>query len=200
MKKFIIISVLFGLVFSIQANALAVIDQEALEKKFEEFDHVFTDLEAEAAELEVTDSISVEYNISSVKMLPSSNAYFLKTWWEKIKLFFTFDKQEKVNKLMDSSDKRLAEAEKMLNEGEDAEMVFETINNYQTNTGEALELYEKFDETTSAFGEVLGDLTERLVGQQEFIEDLKEKFPEDYQDKIDKGNETINEFIEDNIE
>lgn len=47
-------------------------------------------------------------------LLPSSPIYFLKTWKESLELFFTLDKEKKVETLAIQAERRLAEAKSLL--------------------------------------------------------------------------------------
>ena len=198
MKKYITLTILMGLLISTQAGAMAVIDKEVVEEKFQDFEEIIFDQDAEATEVELAETVRVEFNLPSVSLLPDSKLYFLKTWWEKIKQFFTWDEEKEIDFFLDRSDKRLAEAEALLDKGADADEVFGTINQYQVYAGSAIDLFNKFDQTTGAFGTVLNKMMERMIGQQQFIEDLKEKLPEDYDSKIDQAGTKIQEFIDNN--
>jgi len=49
--------------------------------------------------------------------MPDSPFYFLKIWWEKIVLFFTFDVTAKAERYKTFAEKRAAEAQEMMKEG-----------------------------------------------------------------------------------
>jgi len=49
--------------------------------------------------------------------MPDSHFYFLKIWWEKIVLFFTFDVTAKAGRYQTYAQKRAYEAQEMLKEG-----------------------------------------------------------------------------------
>lgn len=197
-KKIISVLALAGFLFCFQANAVAIIDQKKVEEKFQDFKESLIDNDAQAAEVEIADSLKVEFNLPKVSLLPDSRFYFLKTWYEKIKLFFTFSKDKKINSILDASDERLAEANQLLEKGAEAGQVFQVINDYQVSAGSAIDLFNKYNQTTAAFGIVLEDMTERLIGQQEFIDKLKEKLPEDYASKVEQFSHKIQEFIQNN--
>lgn len=50
---------------------------------------------------------------------PDSKVYFLKIWYEKIILFFTFDAVKKAEKYKEFAEKRILEAKEMILQGKD---------------------------------------------------------------------------------
>lgn len=51
------------------------------------------------------------------KISPDSKLYFLKIWWEKLVIFFTFDAEKRAERYQAFAEKRVAEAKEMLSKG-----------------------------------------------------------------------------------
>lgn len=75
------------------------------------------------------------------KIMPDSPFYFLKIWYEKIVLFFTFDAVKKVEKYKTFAEKRAYEAKEMIIKGKNelAEKQKELYNLYLNKAKQKLE-------------------------------------------------------------
>ena len=75
------------------------------------------------------------------KVMPDSKLYFLKIWYEKLVIFFTFDLVKKAEKYKVFAEKRAYEAKEMLIKGKDelAEKQKELYNFYLNKAKEKLE-------------------------------------------------------------
>lgn len=75
------------------------------------------------------------------RVMPDSPFYFLKTWYEKIVIFFTFDAIKKAEKYKIFAEKRAYEAKEMIIKGKDelAEKQKELYNFYLNKAKEKLE-------------------------------------------------------------
>ena len=56
-------------------------------------------------------------SLANAGLLPDSPFYFLKTWKEKIQIFFTFGAENKARQFMHLAEVRLAEYQKMMENG-----------------------------------------------------------------------------------
>jgi hypothetical protein len=74
-------------------------------------------------------------------VMPDSTFYFLKIWYEKVVIFFTFDLAKRAERYTTFAEKRAYEAEKMVKEGKVdlAVKLEETYKSYLNKAREALE-------------------------------------------------------------
>ena len=75
------------------------------------------------------------------EIMPDSPFYFLKLFWEKVVLFFTFGAAKKAEKYTTFAEKRVYEAKEMLEQGKDelAEKAKETYRKYLNKALDKLE-------------------------------------------------------------
>lgn len=76
------------------------------------------------------------------EIMPDSPFYFLKLFWEKVVLFFTFGAERKAEKYITFAEKRAYEAKQMLEEGKEelAEKLRETYKYYLNKALDKLEM------------------------------------------------------------
>lgn len=73
---------------------------------------------------------------------PDSKLYFLKIWWEKIVLFFTFDAAKRAEKYQLYAEEKAKQAEKMVVDGKPA--IAEKLKNiYETYLNKAKDILNK---------------------------------------------------------
>lgn len=195
--KYVLLLALFGILIGFQAQAIAIIDQSEVDKKFQDFENVLIDNDVDAAELELGEDILVEYELPSVSLLPTSKVYFLKIWYEKIRLLFTLSEQKKADYMISISEKRLAEADKMYEMGKQTDEIFTAVNSYQVSLGETMDLFSQYNLYTTSTGIFLEQTMERFIGQEQIVKDFKNKMPE-YQSDFDKIQNDIQGFIDNN--
>lgn len=108
------------------------------------------------------------------KVMPDSPFYFLKIWYEKIVLFFTFDVVRKAERYKTFAGKRAYEAKEMLKQGKE-------------------ELAEKSREI---YKEYLNKARERLEkAAQKAMRQGKEKLQQELEQKVDEVKNKIKEAI-----
>ena len=81
-------------------------------------------------------------NLPEPKISPDSKLYFLKVWWEKIVLAFTFNPQKKAAEYQAFAEKRAAEAKEMIAKGKPA-IADKLKAVYQTYLNKAKDLLNK---------------------------------------------------------
>ena len=82
-------------------------------------------------------ALAQEVELPSPGLTPDSPFYFLKSWEEKIQLFFTFGAENKAKQYLHLSEVRLAEYKKMIEKGK-TEIAEKTLDKYQKQLDRAL--------------------------------------------------------------
>jgi hypothetical protein len=104
---------------------------------------------------------------------PDSKLYFLKIWWEKIVLFFTFDAEKRAEKYQAYAEEKAIEIEKMVADGKPA--VAEKLKG----------IYEKYlNKAKDALNEAIQKAIDK--GKENLKQEL-EKMVEDLMNKIKEG-------------
>lgn len=188
-KLIVAIIIIFGSLLCFQLAA-------GVEGKSSDFRNFTFCREAVAAEVNLGEEAKITFSLPEVEILPTSKVYFLKIWWEKVKTFFKFSKEKKVDSLLSRADNRLSEADKLITDGKYEEAVA-AINESQVQAGKALDIFGKFDKDTAAFGVVLSRITERLLGEQNFLEGAILRLPDKYKSGVESFDK-LQQFIEQN--
>jgi len=103
---------------------------------------------------------------------PDSKLYFLKIWWEKIVLFFTFDAAKRAEKYRLYAEEKAKQAEKMVVDGKPA--IAEKLKNiYETYLNKAKDILNKAIQKAVEKGKE--EMKQRL---EKMIEDLMNKIKE----------------------
>ncbi len=116
-------------------------------------------------------------------LTPDSPFYFLKQLVEKIQYMFTFGAENKVELLNRFGEKRLAEAQKMIEKGK-TDLVEGCLNRYQEHLKKAQGLAENLDNE-----EVCKKVTEATSKHMETLNGLLEKAPERARGSIEQAVE-----------
>jgi len=103
-------------------------------------------------------------------IMPDSHFYFLKIWYEKIVIFFTFDLTKKAERYKTFAEKRAYEAQEMMKEGKFdlAEKAKETYILYLNKAKDALEaaiqkaIDKKKDELKQQLDKKVEDITNQI--------------------------------------
>jgi len=111
-------------------------------------------------------------NLPGPVIMPDSPVYFIKIWYEKIIIFFTFGDANKAERFSELAERRLYEAEKMAEQGK------------EQLTQKLLEEYEKFLEKALNKANELKEEAERKT---------KEKIKQKTQEKLNNTWEQISE-------
>ncbi len=110
-------------------------------------------------------------------MLPDSPFYFLKSWGEGIRTFFTFGDINKAERFFELSERRLAESNALIEKGK-PEVVEKTLERYQKQLTQALERAERAKERGENIDDVLARVAEQTLKHQEVLVDVYERVPE----------------------
>jgi len=103
-------------------------------------------------------------------LTPDSPFYFLKQWVEEIQLMFTFKAENKIELLNRFAEKRIAEAQKMIEKGK-TDLAEKCLNRYEKHLNKTQgiieklgneEVYMKVAEATSKHGRILNELLEKV--------------------------------------
>jgi hypothetical protein len=121
-------------------------------------------------------------------MLPTSNFYFLKTITENIGLFFTFNEEAKAERLLELSERRLAEIEALTELGE-VEKADKIMSRYEKHIERAFERAEKMREKGVENEELLMKISNATFKHQNVLVDVYERVPEQAKPAIEKAME-----------
>lgn len=119
-------------------------------------------------------------------VLPDSPFYFLKTWSEGIGTFFTFGDIAKVERFLNLSEKRLAEAETLVEKGK-PEIAERAIARYQEHFNLALAKAEEARTKGLDIDEVLVKVAEATLKHQAVLADVYERVPEQAKSAIERA-------------
>ena len=109
------------------------------------------------------------------KIMPDSKLYFLKLWYEKIVLFFTFDAIKKAEKYKIFAEKRLYEIKQMIEQGK------------RDLTEKPKEIYKSY---LNKAKEKLEKAIQEAIDQKK--EELKQELEKRIDDIVNKIKEAIN--------
>jgi hypothetical protein len=104
------------------------------------------------------------------KINPDSKLYFLKVWWEKIVLLFTFDAKARAERYEAFAEKRLTEAKEMVSKGK-PEIAEKLKNVYQKYLDKAKNVINK-------------EIQKAIEKGKEGLKQQLEKMAEDLMNKI----------------
>ena len=101
--------------------------------------------------------------------MPDSTFYFLKIWYEKVVIFFTFDLVKRAERYTTFAEKRAYEAEEMVKEGKVdlAAKLEETYKSYLNKAREALEkaIQKAIDKKKEALKQELDKKVENVMNK-----------------------------------
>ncbi|KKW46437.1 MAG: hypothetical protein UY96_C0004G0014 [Parcubacteria group bacterium GW2011_GWB1_56_8] len=83
---------------------------------------------------------------SEIGMLPGSPFYFLKLWYERVRLFFTFGDENKAQAYFHLAEVRFAEYQRLVAQGKD-KLAQETIGRYENDLKNAQDILARLAET-----------------------------------------------------
>ncbi len=118
--------------------------------------------------------------------LPDSSLYFLKTWKEKIQLFFTFNAEKKAQQYLRLAELRFSEYQKMLEKGKN-QVAEKTLNKYQNQLDRALQKAEELKDK----GKDIKNLSEKLQhstqNRLQFLQENLNKVPDQARQGIQRA-------------
>lgn len=119
-------------------------------------------------------------------LLPDSPFYFLKNWTEGIGTFLTFGEIAKTERFIKLSEKRLAEANALIEKGK-PEIAERAIGRYQEHLNLALTKAEEAKTKGLDTDEVLVKVAEATLKHQAVLADVYEKVPEQAKSAIERA-------------
>ena len=119
-------------------------------------------------------------------LLPDSPFYFLKSWTEGIGTLFTFGDVAKTERFINLSEKRLAEAQALVEKGK-PEIAERAIIRYQEHLNLALAKAEKAKTKGLDTDEVLAKVAEATLKHQVVLADVYERVPEQAKSAIEQA-------------
>lgn len=145
-------------------------------------------LPVEEESISLFDIYQVEEELADPGLLPNHPLYFLKTLSENIGTFFTFGQINRVNRQMFLAERRLAEAELLLAQGE-TERAEKMMNRYQKRFARALVLLERAKEDGQNTDEAMVKIAEKTLRHQMVLSRVYNQVPEQAKDAIRQAME-----------
>lgn len=122
-------------------------------------------------------------------ILPTSPFYFLKTWSERVTLFFTFAEGQKAERLSKFAERRLSEAEAIADEN--PALAGAAAGRYAATIAEAAKALPVSGEDKEA----LVSFKERSLRHQEVLAELEGSVPEEARDAIINAEENSSKHV-----
>ena len=119
-------------------------------------------------------------------MLPNSPFYFLKTWTENVGTFFTFNEEAKAERMLHLSERRLAEAKALSEQGE-TELAEKTIGRYEEQLNSALEKARSARGEGKEMEDLFIRVSEATYKHQDVLMDVYDKVPEQAKENIQRA-------------
>ncbi|MDO8886645.1 DUF5667 domain-containing protein [Candidatus Oleimmundimicrobium sp.] len=116
-------------------------------------------------------------------LTPDSSFYFLKVWVEEFQLMFTFRAENKVELLNKFAEKRIAEAQKMIEKGK-IDLAEKCLSRYEKHLNKTQSIIEKLGNE-----EVYMKVAEATSKHERVLNELLEKVPERARDSIEQAIE-----------
>jgi len=121
-------------------------------------------------------------------LLPDSSLYFLKTWWENLQMFFTFNSVAKANLELKLANKRLVEAEKLIEKGK-IDLAQRLLEKFQARIEKAIQRTEELKNQGQDVSELVAKLAANSARQQEVLAKVYNQVPTQAQEAILKAME-----------
>ena len=129
-------------------------------------------------------------NLPDPGILPDSPLYVLKTWGENIRTFFIFGVEAKANRLIYLAEKRLAEAQALIEEGKaGAEEQERAVLRYKDQLDRAVAYVQEAKEKGIDIEDILTLVSEKTLAHQEVLLGV-------YQEAPDKAKEALQEAVQ----
>lgn len=131
---------------------------------------------------------SISYATETVELpdagiLPDSKLFTLELWWEGVQRFFTFDSVKKAELESKLAMKRIAEAEKLIEQGK-TELAEKHLLQFENRLAAAYEKTEKANEKGKDVDALIEKLEANQLRQQEVLATVYDKVPESAQEGI----------------
>lgn len=125
---------------------------------------------------------------------PDSPFYFLKTWKEKIQLFFTFGKENKAKQFLHLSEVRLAEYQKMLDKGKN-EIAQKTLEKYEKQLSQAVQKVKELKQKGKNVEDISQKVQDSLGENIEVLQRNLQKVPEAGKEGIERALENAKNLL-----
>ena len=121
-------------------------------------------------------------------MLPDSPFYFLKSFFEELGIFLTFNQNNKTERLLMLAETRLAEANVLAEKGK-SELAERAIHRHQERINQALDRTEQAKARGMNVDDILTRVSEATNRHQEVLMRVYEKVPEQAKPAIERAME-----------
>jgi len=121
-------------------------------------------------------------------MLPDHPLYFLKSWSEGIGNLFTFGEENKAERFLNLSEKRIAEANALFEKG-NLEVAEKTLQKYEEQLEKSLERSQRAKEKGINIDQLSERVSEATLKHQDVLLDNYEKVPEEARQGIERAME-----------
>lgn len=128
-------------------------------------------------------------------LLPNNPFYFLKELSRNFSAFFTFDPIEKAEKRLEFAAEKIAEAQKMLDEGADNDRLAHAVENFQKE-------YDRIESALSAVTagdegaeDLLKELFDKQIKSQKIIDRIQDKVDGDDNARVKKARASVEERV-----
>ncbi len=147
---------------------------------------------------------SISYAAETVELpdagvLPDSKLFTLELWWEGVQRFFTFDSVKKAELESKLAMKRMAEAEKLIENGK-SELAEKHLLQFENRLAAAFEKTEKAKEKGKDIEALVQKLEANLLKQQEVLAQVYDKVPESAQKGVLNAMEKSAKGLENALE
>jgi len=120
--------------------------------------------------------VVAETNLPAPGILPDSPFYFFKTFWESVNLALTFNPVAKTEKMMHFAEKRLAEAQALVEKGKD-DLAEKVLAKYRKQVSAVVQKAQKLSGQGEKADQALSKVTEKALKHEEVLTDLYKKLP-----------------------
>lgn len=124
-------------------------------------------------------------------ILPTSKIYFLKTWGEWVKInILTIDKEKKAELNLKFAEKRLAEMDKLKEQGKlDERQAEKLTNKYERLISKVESRIEQKTKSEDENASIVDKVSEKMMKHQEVLSKVRESVPEPAKKAIDRAKE-----------
>lgn len=132
--------------------------------------------------------LAQEINLSDPGILPDSPFYFLKSFFEGVGNFFTFNNLSKAERFLNLSETRLAEADALIDKGKIG-LAQRSLERHQEQLNLSLFKAEEARQKGLNADQVLARVSEATLRHQAFLIEVYEKVPEEAKPAIERAME-----------
>ncbi len=134
------------------------------------------------------ETILSEEELTDPGLLPDHPLYFLKSLSENVGTFFTFGEINRANRQMMLAEKRLAEAQALMAQGE-TELAEKIMNRYQKRFAHALAFAQRAQEAGQNTNKVMAKIAENTLRHQAVLSRVYDQVPKEAKAAIQSAME-----------